>query len=78
MFVDDPSHRLLFVMATDLEYGKELRRRIKPLVTGVGPIEAAIGTSLCLRERVDAGLKPDLLVSPLRARGGADLARWRR
>ena len=63
MFVDDPSHRLLFVMATDLEYGKELKRRIKPLMTGVGPIEAAIGTSRCLRGCVDAGLRPDLVVS---------------
>eukprot|EP01036_Dinobryon_divergens_P000086 gene86-101_t len=28
-------------MATELEYGPELRGRISPLITGVGPIEAA-------------------------------------
>ena len=32
---------LLYVMATELEYGPELKGRISPLVTGVGPIEAA-------------------------------------
>lgn len=32
---------LLYVMATELEYGPELRSRISPLITGVGPVEAA-------------------------------------
>lgn len=32
---------LLYVMATELEYGPELRGRISPLITGVGPVEAA-------------------------------------
>ena len=32
---------LLYVMATELEYGPELRSRISPLISGVGPIEAA-------------------------------------
>jgi adenosylhomocysteine nucleosidase len=32
---------VLFVMATEQEYGAELQARIKPLVTGVGPVEAA-------------------------------------
>jgi adenosylhomocysteine nucleosidase len=32
---------LLYVMATELEYGPELRGRISPLICGVGPIEAA-------------------------------------
>lgn len=32
---------LLYVMATEFEYGPELRGRISPLITGVGPVEAA-------------------------------------
>lgn len=55
--------RLLFVMATDHEYGERLRARISPLITGVGPIEAAIGTSVCLQELCAAGTMPDLVVS---------------
>lgn len=46
--------RLLFTMATDHEHGVALRARIKPLITGVGPVEAAIATSLRL-ERMNAG-----------------------
>lgn len=41
-------HRLLFVMATEHEYGPALRARIRPLITGVGPIEAAAGTAAAL------------------------------
>ena len=33
---------VLFVMAADAEYGVFLRTRISPLMTGVGPVEAAI------------------------------------
>ncbi|MEO6014715.1 MAG: 5'-methylthioadenosine/S-adenosylhomocysteine nucleosidase [Devosia sp.] len=32
---------ILYVMASELEYGPELRARISPLITGIGPIEAA-------------------------------------
>jgi adenosylhomocysteine nucleosidase len=32
---------ILYVMATELEYGAALRSRISPLITGVGPVEAA-------------------------------------
>jgi adenosylhomocysteine nucleosidase len=55
--------RTLFVMAADHEYGEHLRARITPLITGVGPIEAAIGTSICLQELRVAGTMPDLVVS---------------
>lgn len=55
--------RILFIMATDHEYGPHLRTRISPLITGVGPIEAAIGTTLCLRELQAAARMPDLVVS---------------
>ncbi len=55
--------RVLFVMATDHEYGQHLRTRLTPLITGVGPIEAAIGTSVCLQRLQTAGELPDLVVS---------------
>lgn len=59
---DHPLH-ILFVMATDQEYGPALQRRIQPLITGVGPVEAASVTSHAL-----AGLErehdlPQLVVS---------------
>ncbi|HET7717013.1 MAG TPA: 5'-methylthioadenosine/S-adenosylhomocysteine nucleosidase, partial [Bauldia sp.] len=54
---------VLFVMATEQEYGEHLRRRIKPVITGVGPVEAAIGTSIALGELDRAGRLPDLVVS---------------
>lgn len=56
-------HRLLFVMATDHEYGPALRARIRPLITGVGPIEAAAGTAAALASLAAAGALPDAVVS---------------
>lgn len=35
---------VLFVMATEAEYGAALRNIVEPVITGVGPVEAAIGT----------------------------------
>lgn len=55
--------RTLFVMATTHEYGPALRARIKPLVTGVGPIEAGIGTALALQSLADRAALPDRVVS---------------
>ena len=55
--------RVLFVMATDHEYGRHLRTRMAPLITGVGPIEAAIGTSAFLQRAQATGELPDLVVS---------------
>ena len=53
---------VLFVMAAEAEYGPALKQRIRPLMTGVGPIEAALGTgSRCTRCRSRA--MPDLVVS---------------
>jgi len=54
---------VLFVMATEQEYGAHLRQRITPVITGVGPVEAAVGTSVALGELERAGLRPDLVVS---------------
>ncbi|MDE0946609.1 MAG: 5'-methylthioadenosine/S-adenosylhomocysteine nucleosidase, partial [Sphingobium sp.] len=42
--------RLLFVMAADAEYGAHLRARFTPLMTGVGPVEAALATGIALHD----------------------------
>jgi len=54
---------VMFVMATEQEYGEHLRRRIMPVMVGVGPIESAIGMTIALQRRVDAGDLPSLVVS---------------
>ncbi len=41
---------VLFVMATEAEYGAALRREIEPVITGVGPVEAAVGTLAALQK----------------------------
>ncbi len=54
---------VLFVMATEQEYGPELRARIHPLITGVGPVEAASVTAAVLGELKAKGELPDLVFS---------------
>ncbi|MCA3598585.1 MAG: 5'-methylthioadenosine/S-adenosylhomocysteine nucleosidase [Methylobacterium sp.] len=54
---------ILFVMATEAEYGAHLRKLIQPVITGVGPVEAAIGTTQALTALFDAGTPPDLVIS---------------
>jgi adenosylhomocysteine nucleosidase len=54
---------ILFVMATEAEYGPDLRQLICPVNTGVGPVEAAIGTTRALTALSDAGTLPDLVMS---------------
>ena len=51
---------VLFVMAAQAEYGPQLRARITPLITGVGPIEAAVQLTAALG-RMEA--RPRLIVS---------------
>lgn len=58
MIEEIAGRRVLFVMAVDLEYGPALRARIRPLMTGVGPVEAAVTLTAAL-----AGDRPDLVVS---------------
>lgn len=55
--------KVLFVMATTHEYGPRLKARMTPLITGVGVVEAAIGTMACLSELKAQGTLPDLVVS---------------
>lgn len=52
---------ILYVMAAEAEYGPHLRARIAPLMTGVGPVEAAIAVTRALGER--SGALPGLVVS---------------
>lgn len=54
---------LLFVMAVDAEYGVHLRQRIVPLMTGVGPVEAAVVLTHALTRLEASGDRPDLVVS---------------
>lgn len=55
--------RVLFVMATDHEYGPHLKARMTPLITGVGPVEAAVHAAVWLERLRAAGELPDLVVS---------------
>jgi adenosylhomocysteine nucleosidase len=55
--------RFLFVMATQHEYGPHLRRKITPLITGVGPVEAAVATAAALAELAAEKALPDAVVS---------------
>lgn len=55
--------RVLFVMAVEAEYGPHLRRRFRPLMTGVGPVEAGIVLAAALARLDAARMLPDLVVS---------------
>lgn len=54
---------ILYVMAADAEYGPSLKARITPLMTGIGPVEAAISVTRALAEAQGRGSLPDLVVS---------------
>lgn len=51
------------VMAAPVEYGDCLRARIDPLMTGIGPVEAAVALTAALARLEAAGNLPDLIVS---------------
>jgi adenosylhomocysteine nucleosidase len=53
----------LCVMAAEPEYGPALGARIRPLITGVGPVEAAAGVAHALALLEAEGALPDLIVS---------------
>ncbi|MFK3777230.1 5'-methylthioadenosine/S-adenosylhomocysteine nucleosidase [Agrobacterium sp. NPDC089420] len=53
---------VLFVMAASAEYGPHLQARITPLMTGVGPVEAAIAVTAVLAGLDTADHLPDLVV----------------
>lgn len=54
---------ILYVMAATAEYGPYLSDRIKPLLCGVGPVEAAVAVTHALAVAEAAGNLPDLVVS---------------
>lgn len=53
--------KILFAMATTFEYGPHLSSRITPLITGVGPVEAAAGTGIALTHLAAKNNLPDLV-----------------
>jgi adenosylhomocysteine nucleosidase len=54
---------VLFAMAAHAEYGPNLKARFTPLMTGVGPVEAAVELTAALASLVNQGSRPDLIVS---------------
>jgi adenosylhomocysteine nucleosidase len=63
---------VLFVMAAEAEYGPHLQALFTPVMTGVGPVEAAVQLTATLAGLVLDGRKPDLVVS-LGSAGSATL-----
>ena len=63
---------ILFVMAAEAEYGEHLRQRFTPLITGVGPVEAAVELAAALGRLKHEDMLPDLVVS-LGSAGSAKL-----
>lgn len=57
------TNEILYVMALENEYGPHLKSRISPVMTGVGPVEAAVAVTHLLADRAAAGRLPKLLVS---------------
>lgn len=55
--------KVLFAMAVDAEYGPHLQRLFTPLITGVGPVEAAVSVSATLASLAANQSLPDLVVS---------------
>lgn len=53
---------VLYVMAADAEYGPHLKALFTPVMTGVGPVEAAVSLTRALAEFAFDGRNPDLVV----------------
>ena len=54
---------VLCVMAAPAEFGAHLKARIQPLMTGIGPVEAAVMLTRALARLETTGGLPDLIVS---------------
>jgi adenosylhomocysteine nucleosidase len=63
---------ILYVMAAPAEYGPHLRSRINPLMTGIGPVEAAVAVTEALATLKAADSLPAIVVS-LGSAGSATL-----
>jgi adenosylhomocysteine nucleosidase len=55
--------KTLFAMAAQAEYGDHLKAIMKPLMIGVGPVEAGVNLGAALAELKAAGNLPDLVIS---------------
>lgn len=64
---------ILYVMAAAPEYGAHLKARFQPLMTGIGPVEAAVVLSSVLTDLSSKEALPDLVVS-LGSAGSPSLA----
>ncbi|QTP60331.1 5'-methylthioadenosine/S-adenosylhomocysteine nucleosidase [Billgrantia antri] len=56
-------HDVLFAMAAEAEYGPQLRQRFTPIMTGVGPVEAAVELTASLAALAREERLPNLVVS---------------
>ena len=54
------TRQVLYVMAAEPEYGPHLKARFEPLITGVGPVEAAAAVAAALSQMDRA--RPDCIV----------------
>ena len=54
---------VLCVMAAPAEYGVHLKARIRPLMTGIGPVEGAVALTAALARLEARGELPDLVLS---------------
>ncbi len=54
---------ILYVMAVAAEYGPHLKSRLDPLLTGVGPVEAAVAVTAALAKLDSTGKLPMIVVS---------------
>jgi adenosylhomocysteine nucleosidase len=63
MLTSIAGRNVLFAMAADAEYGPNLKARFTPLMTGVGPVEAAVELTAALAALIAHGSRPDLIVS---------------
>jgi len=66
------ANSILFVMAAEAEYGPHLKALFTPVMTGVGPVEAAVELTKILSQFTFDGRKPDIVVS-LGSAGSATL-----
>jgi len=63
MLTQIAGRNVLFVMAAPAEYGPHLQARFTPLMTGVGPVEAAVELTAALAAMAAESRLPDLVVS---------------
>src|SRR6185312_705467 len=54
---------ILYVMAVANEYGPHLQARIQPLLTGIGPVEAAVAVAAELAGLAATDRLPQIVVS---------------